>query len=465
MNFPVKPPASKPLASEARTDVTAAVVEAARRIGYDQLPASVVATTKRVLLDTLAVAWAACDAAGVNAARALALRGAPGHASLWGHRGARREPSAAAFFNGTLAAALDFDSLAGQIHADIVVAPAAVAVAEQQRRSGRELIAALALGNELAIRLAAATHTNRGFFHTSIAGIFGAALAASRLRGLDANRTQNALGIALCQAGGTQQSHVEQRLTKRLQSAFAARDGVISADLAALGVTGPRAAVEGPFGLLAVFEEGEPDAVLRGFGETYLLEDTALKRFPAGGCSHAALQAASDLVARHGIGAEDLDRGEIVITPYMDRLVGGAFAPEANPQVTGQFSVRYGVAAILLRGAFGLADIEPEAVLDPAIRPIVDRLSVRVDETRTGTFAPADVIIETRDGRRLSQRVEALPGSRHAPLAEEEVYAKLVGSLTYGSSALSEAQAEALIQRIHRLEGVDDIAALFEQVR
>ncbi len=460
MNIPVKPPAAS-----VRPDITAAFVEAAWQIGYDQLPASVVAATKKILLDTLAVGWAAGDAAGVNAARALALRGASGHATLWGTRGTRREASAAAFFNGTLAAALDFDSLSGQIHADAVVAPAALAVAEQQRRSGREVVAALALGNELAIRLAAAMRTNRGFFHTSIAGIFGAALAASRLRGLDAGRTHQALGIALCQAGGTQQSHVEQRLTKRLQSAFAARDGVIAADLAALGITGPRAAFEGPFGLFALFEDGHAHEVLDGFGERFLLEDTALKRFPACGCSHAALEAARRLVARHRIGAGDVARGEIVITPYMNRLVGGAFAPEANPQVTAQFNVRYGVATVLLRGGFGLSDIEPDAVLDPAVRALVARLNVRVDERRTGSFAPADVIIETGDGRRLAERVDALPGSPEAPLAEEEFTAKLIGAFTYGPNPLTESQAESLIQRIHRLEGLDDIAVLFEQVR
>ncbi|MFG1184811.1 MmgE/PrpD family protein [Xanthobacter aminoxidans] len=348
-----------PKGAAVRADVTAAVVEATQRIRFDDIPARTIATAKRVLLDTLAVAWAAADAAGVNAARALALRGAPGHASLWGEGETRREPSAAAFYNGTLAAALDFDSLAGFVHADIIVAPAALAVAEQQRRNGRELLAALTLGNELVVRLAAATRTNRGFFHTSIAGVFGAALAAARLRGLDADRTHNALGIALCHAGGTQQSHVEQRLTKRLQSAFAARDGIISADLAALGTTGPRAAFEGPFGLFALFEEGRPEEVLDGLGRRFLAEETALKRFPACGCSHAALAAALEIVAHHGIAGADVARGEIVLTPYMARLVGGAFAPEANPQVTGQFNVRYGVAAVLARGGFGLADIEP----------------------------------------------------------------------------------------------------------
>ena len=453
-----------PKTAARRADVTAAVVETIRRIKFEDIPASTLATTKRVLLDTLAVAWAAADATGVRAARALALRGAPGHASLWGEGETRREPSAAAFYNGTLAAALDFDSLAGFVHADIIVAPAAIAVAEQQRRNGRELLAALTLGNELAARLAAATRTNRGFFHTSIAGVFGAALAAARLRGLDQGRTHDALGIALCHAGGTQQSHVEQRLTKRLQSAFAARDGILAADLAALGITGPRAAFEGPFGLFTLFEDGRPEEVLDGLGRHYLIEDTALKRFPACGCSHAALTAALEIVAREGIGAEDVARGEIVLTPSMARLVGGAFAPEANPQVTGQFNVRYGVAAILARGGFGLVDIEPAAVLDPAIRPLVERLSVRVDESRTGTFAPADVTIETHDGRRLFHRVEALPGSPEAPLGEDEIHTKLVAAFGYGRNALPATRIEALVQRIHRLEGVDDVSTLFDQV-
>lgn len=466
MNVPFTPPAFPALVTvPAPGRITAALVNTAQHIGYDQLPASTIAATKRVLLDTLAVAWAAGEAGGTHAARALALRGAPGQSSLWGHRGIRRDAGAATFFNATLAAALDFDSLAGQIHADATVAPAALAVGEQHRASGRELITALALGNELAIRLASAMRTERGFFHTSIAGVFGAALAAARLQRLDAARTHHALGIALCQASGTLQSHVEQRLTKRLQSAFAARDGVVSADLAALDITGPDAVFEGPYGLFALFEQGDPEAILEGFGTRFQLEETALKRFPACGCSHAAIQATIDLVSRHGIRAEDVARGEIIITPYMNRLVGGAFAPEANPQVTGQFNVRYAVATVLKHGGFTFADIAPEAVLSPGIRPLVEKLRVRVDDELKSQFAPSVVIIETHEGRRLLARVDALPGGPAAPLTPEEHQAKVHGAFTHGPHALSKVQAEALTQRVLRLEGVDDVSNLFDVLR
>ncbi|MFG1477964.1 MmgE/PrpD family protein [Xanthobacter sp. V4C-4] len=455
-----------------RTDVTAAMVEVAAGIGYAQLPAEVVASVKRSLLDTLAVAWAARDAAGVPAARALALRGGPGHASLWTHRATRREPAIAAFFNGTLAAALDFDSLCGQIHADATVVPAALAMAEQQRRSGRELITALALGTELAIRLAAAGTTRKGWFPTSIAGVFGAALAAARLIDLDPRRTHNALGIALCQAGGTHQSHLEHSLTARLQAAFAARDGVTSAELAALGITGPQAAFEGPYGLFALFEQGAAEVALAGFGTDFHLTATTLRRFPACASSQAALQAATDIVTTHALTADAVARGEIVLSAEMARLVGGPFAPTAGakgvnqtpPQLAAQFNVRYGVATILLRGGFELGDLAPAAVLDPRVANVVERLSVRVDETRSGPLAPADVALETHDGRRFHARVESLPGSADAPLPEAERYAKLIDGFSSGSAALPERRIEALIQRIERLEGVDDLSTLFEQL-
>jgi len=147
----------------------------------------------------------------------------------------------------------------------------------------------------------------------------------------------------------------------------------------------------------------------------------------------------------------------------MAHLAGVAFAPEANPQVTGRFNPRYGVAAVLARGGFGLADIEPETALDPAIRPLVDA-SPWGDENRTSTFAPADVTIETRDGRRLHHRVETRPGSSEAPLSEDEIHAKLVAAFSCRRNALPPARIEALVQRIHRLEGVDDVSTLFDQV-
>lgn len=444
--------------------VTAELAARAHALTYDDLPPHVVRFAKTLLLDTLAVAWAAGDAAGMAGARAVALAEAgPGLATLWGKGGERVSPGAAAFANGSLAAALDYDSLfepAGT-HGDIVVLPAALAVAEQQRAGGRDLLTAYALGADLVYRLGLAGSGNTGWFRTTIYGVFGAALAAGRLLALDVGQLHHALGIALNHAGGTQQPHIEQRLTKRLSSAFAARGGVFSAQLAAHGITGPSEPLEGRFGLFALFEQGEPARALEGFGRDFVLLDTSLKRFPACACSHAAIQAALDLAQEHAIAIDDVAGVEVIITPYQARLVGGAFAPQADPQVTGQFNVAYGVATALLRGRFALADIEPATVLDPAILPVIAKIAVRVDERRAGRLAPGEVVIALRDGRSLRRRVDILPGGPAARLGDSEIATKLADAFAHGPAALSPQRRDLLIERVWDIERCEDVSTLF----
>src|SRR6188474_297528 len=103
-------------------------------------------------------------------------------------------------------------------------------------------------------------------FLNSISGPFAAAATAAKLLKLDATATRHALGIALSQAAGTQQSNIEQALTKRLQGALSARSGVFSAQLAQRGITAPREAIEGKFGLFALYQEGNPLKILDGLG-------------------------------------------------------------------------------------------------------------------------------------------------------------------------------------------------------
>lgn len=177
------------------------------------------------MLDTLACAWAGRDAPGAPEAHGLvAADGGTPEATVWGY-GGKLPAASAAFLNSLFGAALDYDAV-NTVHADVCVLPAALAVAERQRASGKEFLAAYALGADLASRLGGSiTGQHRGWFTTSIYGVFGATAAAARLLRLDEATIAHAFGIALSQASGTQQANIEQALTKRLQSAFAARAG------------------------------------------------------------------------------------------------------------------------------------------------------------------------------------------------------------------------------------------------
>jgi 2-methylcitrate dehydratase PrpD len=437
-----------------------------RALHQDALPPAVIAATKDRIIDTLASGWAGGRAPEMQGLLDSLLQegGAP-QATLWFFGGAL-PVRAATFLNGALAASLEYDSLheAATVHADIVVVPAALAAAEARHASGAELISAVALGTELICRLGLAADSTKGWFYTSIFGGFGASAAVGLLLGLDTETLANALGIALSQAAGTQQPHRERRLTKRLQSAFAAQAGVFSAQLAAAGITGPNDPFAGPYGLFALYEAGDARRALSGFGDQFVSLDTSFKKFPCCACNHAAIDAAMQMMAEHRIGGHDVESAEVRITPYSNRLIGAPFDPGPNPQVTGQFSVQYAVAATLMRGHFTLDDIEPEAVCDPAVGALARQIHVHVEPSWTERLVPAELSIQTRDGRALTQRVQVVPGGPAAPLGAAAVQRKIEDCFLGGPSPLPRPAFVTLQQRLAGLEHLDDMAQLFRGV-
>ena len=139
----------------------------------EDIPAAVIVSSKRLALDTLAVAWAGSSAPGVCDARdLLAEEGGRPDSTVWAY-GGKLPARAAAFINSASAAALDYDGMRaterGSVHSDSVVLPAALAVAEREHASGREFLAALVLGNDVVTRLGAASQLpHKGWYHTAI---------------------------------------------------------------------------------------------------------------------------------------------------------------------------------------------------------------------------------------------------------------------------------------------------------
>ena len=221
-------------------DLTAELVDFALSLRLDDVPPSVVAAVKRHILDTLVVARPAADADGVE----LMLRWAQaelaaGTATVWSHD-CQLRPGPAAFVNAMAAAALEFDTLCLSVHADNVIVPAAFAIAEDRRANGELFLGACIVGTEIMARLAhASVPPQKGWNHTAVFGVFGVALAVASLAHLTAKQAANAFGMCLSLAAGTQQPNFEQRLTKRMQPAFAARSGIFAVEAAQHGITGP----------------------------------------------------------------------------------------------------------------------------------------------------------------------------------------------------------------------------------
>ena len=429
---------------------------------FEQLPRDVVAAAKRLILDTLGTAWAGAGEAGCREALAVTESdGAAARASIWANGGGT-SPAGAAFVNGTFAAALDYDSLHFEAitHPEIVTLPAALALGESHHRSGRDLLTAIVAGGDLMCRLALSTKRTSMWFPTSTHGAFGAAAAASVVLGQDREMIQNALGLALCQAGGTSQAVIERTLAKRMLSAFAARGGVHAAQLAGTGVTGPAEAFEGPGGFYSLFEDGNPDELLDGLGERFETLNTGIKKFPSCACNHAVIEGTLRLMSKHALAPDDVIDAVVRISPYMNTIVGAPYDPSNDAQVAAQFSAQYSVASAVRRGRVGLDDLTVEAARDPEVGALANQVRVEVDEGNQGLLAPATVILATADGR-YKEEVLAIPGSADAALSDEDVRVKFTDCAARGPVPMSPTQANRMIDVVDELEKLDDLSMFF----
>jgi 2-methylcitrate dehydratase PrpD len=443
------------------TETLAAHVAAARPA---RIPEAVTHATRQFVLDTVAVAWAGAAAPGGRALREqIAADGGTPEATLWAW-GDRFPAAAAAFVNGVSAAALDYDSVyeAGSVHADVVVVPAAWAMAERTHASGAEFLAAVALGTDIACRLGKASRTNSGWFYTSLAGVFGAAAACARLMKLDTEGIANAMGFALSHAGGTQQALLEKTDAKRMQSAFAARAGLFCAQLAATGASAPREALEGTYGYFRKYQDCDADVLLAGLGESWENTRAAIKKYPSCTANHPPVETAIALAEELAIGADDVTEVEVTLSPFAHRLVGGAFEPAANPQVAAQFSIQYSLACALSRRRLGVADIGRVAVLDPAVGALARKVKVVVDEANKGKFAPANLLVTTVRHGRVRREAPHVPGTPEHPLTAAEHRAKVLDCLDSGPQRLAGDAAARLIERIGNVGSVDDMSRFFD---
>lgn len=444
-------------------DAATRLVDFATSVRYEDLSPNVVAAAKRNILDTLMVACAGAQAEGVDALVRLAEReAAAGECSVLTR--SRRLPAAyAAQINAMAAAALDFDSLCLTVHADCVVAPAALAVAEEQRQSGRAFLTACIVGAEIVARLSRASISpQKGWTHTAVFGVFGAAAASARLAGLSQRQLANAFGICLSLAAGTQQSNIEQALTKRMQPALAARSGVFAAYAAQAGISGPISVLEGKAGLWALYQNGDREKLIAGLGRDYVMLETGLKKYPVCACSHAAIEACLFLTGGQPLIPEQIERVEVTLTPFMSYMVGGAFDPASDPVVSAQFSVRYAVGVALLYGRLGLPDLDLDAIKNPDVKRLADRIVIHTDELVTGDVAPAVVCLKLKGGKAHAVTVDAMPGSATAPLSEAEFDAKLRACALATQGMQNGNRIQRLRALIGHLEDIDDLGSITE---
>jgi 2-methylcitrate dehydratase PrpD len=429
--------------------------EFVREARWEDIPATVRHEAKRSLVNYFAVALA--GGADPTIDKAVGVYGrfrAGSDAGLIG-RPERTDILNAAALNAMSANVYDFDDthLPTIIHPTAPVAAALFALAESSHLSGAQLLLAFILGVEVECRLGNAIspgHYQRGWHITSTCGVFGAAAGAAKAMNLDARRIAWAFGNASAQSSGLVETL--GTMSKSISVGNAARNGLLSALLAADDFSGPDQPLEGERGFLRVMgERPNLDALSDALGEDWALLSNTYKPYPCGVVLNPVIEACLELSRQAGWSIADIERIELVGHPLLRERTD---RPGVRSGRESQVSAQHSVAVALVRGRAGLAEFSDASVADPALKTLGSRL-VFVDDPGY-QVAAAKVTVVLRSGRILSRMVEAARGSLGVPLTDMDLEAKLRELAEYGAFGRPVAP---LIDALWTLDSATDAAA------
>jgi len=446
------------------SNVTEVLAQFSATVTYDTIPDRVREYCKNLLLDTLACSLAghlgeetpqmAALAAGLAQSRESSIIG-----------GDRLSLAGATLLNGYLVTAVTMCDVHRPTltHVTPEVMPPALAVAERDARSGRDLLVALAAGLETTTRVGLGLDYQafraRGFHGPGVIGPFGSAAAVGRLLGLPPDTMAAAFGLAGSQAAGTFAAWGTP--TVKFHQCRGGLSGLMAALLAQQRFVATRQFLTAPDGGLynSYSNGGRPEAVTEGLGTRWELEQIALRLWPSATTIQGLITAVFDLVEKHGIGSEQVKTLRVSLGKTAFDMHGG-FA-HYKGKFEALLSTHYAAAAILHDRELTLAQFEPARYNDPKlVRFAAEQVEVKCDPSLVGTQAVVEA--ETASGAPLAVRCDTPKGAPENPLTRAEIEAKF---RTYAKARLSSARVEDVIRIVTRLEELGSTRALMDALR
>ncbi|MGL4241801.1 MAG: MmgE/PrpD family protein [Beijerinckiaceae bacterium] len=398
-------------------------------------PPSALRGEPREVLGLSLLDWAACGLAGVGepvsrkVASMVLADGGAADASVFG-QAAKLPARQAALANGTASHALDYDDTHFDYigHPSVVVFSAALAVAERKGASGRAFLDAALIGMETACRVGrwlGLGHYNHGFHQTATAGAFGAAAAAARLLGLDAERTAHALGLTATRASGLKSQF--GTMGKPYNAGIAASNGIEAAQLAADGFVSRPDGIECVQGFAETHAGamGDPADALAGLGAEFRFRFVQHKFHACCHGTHPTLEAIASAIAGENPPVADVAAVTLTVAPKWLRVCD---LPEPKTGLEAKFSYRLTTAMALLgRDTGALSTFSDAACRDPGLMMLRDRVRVETDPALADTAARVRIALG-------SGRVLDAAHDLDAPISlaekERKLRAKAAGLLT-----------------------------------
>ena len=442
--------------SKSQVNVTRVLAEYLVNSRWDDIPADVRHEAARALVNYLGCALGGSgDLAVTTAIRALAPFSGAALASILG-RSERLDALHAALMNGISSHVEDFDDTTPQnyIHPSSPVASALFAYASANPVKGVDFVHAFVLGVEAESRVGNAVypaHYDVGWHITGTAGVFGAAAAIGKLRGLNVQQMVWALGLAATQAAGLREMFGS--MGKAFHPGRAAQNGYASAILAESGFTAGERGIEGARGFAAVQAASFDLArVTEALGTDFNLRRNTYKPFPCGIVNHPTIEACIAIHHEHALDPQSIRAVRLHVAPLVLDLCN---QQNITRGLQGKFSVYHGAAVGLVRGKAALQEYTDAAVNDPAVKRVRESATAKGDPSLTEDQARVEV--ELADGRVLRGSVEQSLGNVHRPLSDEQLNDKFRGQSVL---ALPSAQVDAALGLCWRLADLRDVSEL-----
>lgn len=453
-------------------DASVRIAQHLARVRYEDLPAAAITAAKAGILDTLGCVYAGTACEDVVTIRQLARNwGGRASSTVIGSGGVKLPAAAAVLANGAAVHQFDFDDTHDRavMHPTSASLVPALAVAEEVGGvSGKALIAAVVLANDLASRIGLATRGrmwDHPWFRAPVIGVFGATAAAARIYGATADQHLHALGLTLPQASGTWASlHHKGSSVRSIRDGLAYRNGVLAAELAMHGIRGDAEVFDGPYGFYRAFFRGDYDRneLLDGLGERYETARVSLKPWPCIRHLHTTLSAVVDLMTRHRLRFDDI--AEVVLSlgqVNIDRCRPVALGAVPAQHIDLASNMHFAVGAVIRHGGIPLAVYHDPKLADEIVLTSMPKVRWTYDAKLDGaTFEASRVVIATRAGIRHDAECRTPLGHPDNPMTREQQCAKFLDCVSAADPPVDRARAQQIIDAVSSLEALADVGAL-----
>jgi 2-methylcitrate dehydratase PrpD len=445
-----------PEVSNAAKDVTKSLANYIVKARFEDFPDRVRKEVGRSLLNWMGVTVGGSRHQTVDIAIAAVQPFAgPQQASLFGRK-ERLDIMNASLINGISSHVLDFDDtdLKTAVHPSAPVLPPLLAMAELRPVNGRDFVTAMVVGFEAECRIARAVQPAMGeigWHATGAAGVFGAAVATGKLLGLDEDRMCHAIGLAATQPVGIREMFGS--MTKSFHPGRAAQNGMLAAFLAEKGFTSSLRGIEAKRGWAnLVSTKHDLRVIAEGLGENYEIYRNSYKPYACGLVIHPVIDGCVQLRNEYKLTADQIDSIDVDINPIVMELTA-----KKNPKtgLEGKFSVFYVAALAIVAGKAGESQFTDQAVADPVVGSLQQRVQATIDKSITED--QARIKIRLKDGRVLERFVAHVIGSVENPMSDtalQEKFTDLCGGILTGDRMR---QLADLCRTPEKLKDVGDI--------